>query len=587
MSAPQGSTPEAEEITDGQIDCLSELILRPSRYTQRCVEQMAFLEDGGEKWTRTIQVRIPASPGSEKQWRPVSLGTFPRKRYPDLVVTDCTGRRMSLLTRRQHGRALAQVVLHPHLEAVRRLAPKRVLMIDRLLGRTAATNEAIVVAMSNLLTTMPPDSDEAREHARSVSRHFDAYVAGLDVAEALSQPIRFALGMRVASEQRDTRYLCWTWAAPGEVLNLTVSYTAFDVVGRRMPVSRRTPPESVEGLEHEPSQSEMPRCERWRAWWRRTRRRVALRATAAFQRFGFAPLVHNIEAPANTAANSYYFTVSPPPTTTVLALFSDVDGSHSDDGEVDSPARCFHIHNADDATSGSAVLRAYLMPERREHMTIAAGAVLNILFVWLVAHGRFVNGFSAQTWLLITPTALTGFIARQQRHYYAYATRHQRTLLWLYLLVGVVFLVVVTFSNAHIPGSEAAWGWRAKTIFVAFSTISAFIAVAYVGLGPLFPAATERIAGWLTKRAAKRTGDERKWVGVRAVFRYDCLVLAYCLVTFGVALLFAGSVCAAGIVTWVRGDVRVASRTRAAVALPELLSVPLTPSAPTGARRHH
>ncbi|MGC1177219.1 MAG: hypothetical protein WA843_04065 [Candidatus Saccharimonadales bacterium] len=61
MSAPP------DKIAAEHIACLAAMLDTPLRYTQRCVEQLSFLPDGGQRWVRTLQIRIPESPSSERE----------------------------------------------------------------------------------------------------------------------------------------------------------------------------------------------------------------------------------------------------------------------------------------------------------------------------------------------------------------------------------------------------------------------------------------------------------------------------------------------------------------------------------------
>jgi hypothetical protein len=553
------TTPEAEALSDGQIRCLSELILRPRRYVQRCVEQLGFLPDGGEKWTRTLQIRVPPSSLAGQRWWPVSLGTFRRRRYPDLTVTDCVGRRMMLLTRRQHGHVLARVILEPYLGALHAALSRTERAKVQITGRISEPRTRLIAALSDYLTLIPSDRPETDGHADRVGSAFRAYADALGLPERISSPVGFSLGVRLARENSndDTQYLCWVRAHPGDVVTLIASYSALDPVREPRGSARRV------------SRTPGARPERGDLGSRHALGRLAVRAARVvvprvmylFRLFGMAAMIHRVQAPASVAANSYYFTVAPPPNTTVVALVSDSEGSHSDDGELDSPGKSFHTHNREGVDGRpAAMLRAHLMPERREHMTLAAGALLNILLVLLVAHGRFVNGFGSQTWILITPTVLTGVIAQQQRHYYARATQGQRAVLWLYLLFGALFLITVTFSNSHIPGSEAAWGWRAKATFIAFAMFSAFMAVVYTAVGPLYSIVTKRLVGWRAKRARV----ERHWVGADAPRRYARVVFGYCVTAFVLALVCSALVLVRGIWMWNHDDFKVSSKTTTA-----------------------
>src|SRR5262249_46498272 len=111
-----GPSDDPFAITPAQVRCLAEQIRRPTDYTERCVEQLAFLPTGGQRWTRRLQIRVPSSstpPGHA--WRIISLGAFRARRYPDFTARDAAGARLPLLTRDQHGLALTETLLTTHV----------------------------------------------------------------------------------------------------------------------------------------------------------------------------------------------------------------------------------------------------------------------------------------------------------------------------------------------------------------------------------------------------------------------------------------------------------------------------------------
>ena len=560
------AAPEIAELSDVQVSCLAALLDDPGRYTQRFVEHFGFLPDGGKNWMRTLQIRIPDSPIRGEAWWPVSLGPFPRKRYPDLTVLDAGGCRLTLLTREQHRNALARAILRRHVIALHAAAPRSQLVRDRLIKKSVRPYRELVSATTGLLAQAPAGGNTAYAYGVQVSSALRDYAKALRVSSAASQRIRFALGQRVRAEKENRRYLCWIRAKQGELVTIRVCYSAHDEIGQ---------PLTGEGA---------------------TSKTIGARLMHLFQKFGFAPLSYTIEAPAHNCANSYYFTIAPPARTKVVALISDVSGDHSDDGDIDCAHPSFHIHSERDSPRARGLfLRPYLMPERREHLIIATGALLNILVVFLASWGRLITGSSVQAWAIITPTVVVGYIARQQRHYYAYATRLQTAVLWIYLVIGALFIVVTTFSNSHVYG---VWGWKAKLLFLTFATLNAFVAVTYASIGPMFRSVTYQGTRWLTwfaqwlrwRRIAREKRDPRPklsetrcWVGPKAARRYEVSVLAYCLVVFCVGIVWAGAVCAGGVWMWKEGKVRGAKAPLTGVAgtqFPDSLrSLPLTAAA--------
>jgi hypothetical protein len=105
--------------------------------------------------------------------------------------------------------------------------------------------------------------------------------------------------------------------------------------------------------------------------------------------------------------------LEPPAETDVVYLDWETGNSIEDDEkELDCALPSVHIHNDeapnDTAPARGRIIRPYLRCNPAAHKRIAAGALLNDIFVILVAEGRFSStiGSSAETWLLLTPHSL-------------------------------------------------------------------------------------------------------------------------------------------------------------------------------------
>jgi hypothetical protein len=406
-------------------------------------------------------------------------------------------------------------------------------------------------AVAALITQDDISVDRAGEERTQVARPLADYlIASGASAEAVGQRVD-DFGFALASLRRNTQYLCWIEASEGDVVNLEVKYSTADtwrsLPGYPATERRSIPPLDWRGIRRDTSKALGPEIVQWlsQAW---TTSRMGV-----YRTFGAAPLNYVFQMAGNRHASSYYFSVSPPAKSSVAALTSDIDGLHTDQGGIDSARVSFHIHNEPStaAAAPEAALRAYLRADRRDHKMIAAGALINLIFVYLVARGRFVNGLGTQTWLLVTPTLLTGFIAQQQRHYYAAATRRQRAVLWVYLLVAAAFLIVAAFSKSYVVPGNGHWGVLAKVVFLLFGFASTFVAVIYASLGPLFLSLTRR-----TMKKQRGRKGLHTWTGEGASDDYEKIALNYCDFAFVLAALAALAVLAIGIYMWVSSDFR-------------------------------
>ncbi len=530
--------PEPAELSVAQIEALAQLIGRPALHVQRCVEELAFLAEGGQRWTRKLQIRLPPmldGSGKRPAWRVLSLGFFEPKRYADISAVDGDGRPLALVTREMHGHILAKVLLHEYTLPLVPSAPAEPHPALRELEAQA------VAALSSFLTLHdePVDPDSGLE---AVLLAFSVYAVELESDSDATADVAEAFGAALAKLNPGSQYLCWLKGADHEIVTVVVSYSTSDIwrrVAGQIDDNAKPDLAQLRGSLQDPSRAPVLEfCKAVGGWWHSNRMRV-------YRQFGAAPLNYVVSTPVNDTARSYYFMLRPPPKTTAT-LLCDTDGVHSREGGVDAAAVSFHMRSGDYSTSAlQPRLRAYIRPDRRENKMIAAGAFLNLVFVILVARGRFNNSLDTQTWILVTPTLLTGIIAQQQRHYYAVATRRQRAVLWGYLAIGTVFLVVVTFSQSYVYPGSGTWGWVARTVFIAFGAASAFVAVTYATLGERFLKLEDR---WM-KEKRKTTGG-RTWTGDDAKTHYEQVVLRICDRTFALAIVVAAIVVAFGVFMW-------------------------------------
>lgn len=263
-----------------------------------------------------------------------------------------------------------------------------------------------------------------------------------------------------------------------------------------------------------------------------------------YRKLGLAPLNYALHVPSHDHAGSYYFTISPPENTEITYVNWGVgDTLTGESEEVDCAMTSVHLHTGRTASSdadeagqleepeGGGTIAVFLRNTTRDHKKIAAGALLNLLFVFLVAAGRASDkiGSSAQTWLLVTPTALTAYIAEQQRHYYANATRRQRGILWGYLLISLSFLIASSFSLANGSTAGRDWGWVARDSAWLLAVSSAVLVAWYVPLGVSYHRNTARLA-----ERFRSTSKASRLSYERAVLRYsDVIATVGILVAIG------------------------------------------------------
>jgi hypothetical protein len=508
------------EIDGLCLRALSQLLDLPSRYTQRFVEELSFLPDGGQQWRRTLQIRIPDRGKDERRWWIVPLGEFKRFRLADIVVVDADDRRLNLVTRDQHGDVLSGLMAakftrlldEDRLDELRAgepaadLAEVRRWLFDFLVSVVAPAENWIddspqplhrlSVACEKLLSSLGPDRANSADQAR-------AFVDEL------------ARGTQTAP------YLCWVEAAPGDVVNLRATFTARDSNHKQPPGS---PSELlsmlVKGLT---DRSESGR--NIRSHWLR--------------QFGLMPIDYALAFPINVGAPpaSYYLTIKPPAHTAAAFLDWGVDNSFNRKPEIDCAHPAAHIHHKSVLHGGlSGKVWAYLRCAPYRHKQMLGTTVLNAVVIALLAKGVLLDGLSEplQGLIFASPSILLAFLAQQQRHYYSYAMRGQRALLWLYLGLSVAFLVSVTFSEV---GAEERAGLLWWSVGLAW-----LLAIASAGVF-----AWQMLLGGTYDRITRYTTERRLHDG-KGVPGYRCYASATRRFAFRILALVVVAMVAAGLV---------------------------------------
>jgi len=496
-------------VTPERVTTLAEMAGSPTVFTQRCVECVTFLPRGGQKWTRSLQLVIPpAARPRGTAWRIVSLGLFRRRRFPDFTVLDATGARINLLTRDQHGVALSGSFLAPYLRDMPKVL--RCIAKPKSHSDIYEAYRGLRAALYAVFTTVRGDDDEhAIRNAGQLFTQLIRYEPG-DPTGARERLVTFVKDL--AEQLRVTPYLCWVAAEPGEVLNITVTFTSKDIQQALMPLG--TVGKSIRTF--------------WQGVVGTGSRRREIHARW-YGQYGLAPINYEFATPSRSA-RSYYFTIEPPANTDVTYLDWETGNTLDEGSELESAYHSMHIHNAGDEPDSAGPpegrkIRAYVRCAPNEHKKIAFGALLNGLFVALVASGRLNDqtGVSTQTWLLVTPTVLTAYLAQQQRHYYAHTTRRQRGILWVYLAISVAFLVTLAFSRAQISAGTSHWGWFLTAVAWLLAISSAAVFAWYAPLGYSF----QRFTDWLVRRGTDRDtksdgSSQASW------WRYEEAVNRYC-----------------------------------------------------------
>jgi hypothetical protein len=457
-------------ITAEHLAALRPMLRHPTRYTQRLVEHLDFLPQGGQSWRRDLQILIPevaGLPSDKDQWFIVSLGQFIRRRLPDFCVTDCSGRTVNLLTRVQHGHCLADFMIDRHL-------------LDR--------ERDVIAAASD------PEDEVMRAYAEVYLPIFEMFTSvRKDLAPVAEEGLAALVELLGEREDRAarratmfmkemtgvgtmTQYLCWVRGRPGTPVRLTATYT--------MPDPMLLPKPSA------PAGSHAGRLTRLRLRCRTAR-------STLYARLGVAPMPSTFPTPANDHAASYYFSLEPPPESSIPYLDWGLDNMIEADGrEWVCAHSSVHVHNGGGlrapgappkrrTTIPDSQIHAFFRLDPADHKQVMFAAVLNVVFVWLAEAGRLsseIDGANAP-WLALAPAVLLAYTAQQRRHYFARATRWIRIVLWLYLLMNIAFLVSISFDIASSGSFADRHGFSddAVSIVMASASIIVFWIFAFLG----------------------------------------------------------------------------------------------------------
>ncbi len=536
-------------VTRQHAESLAAALDRPTRYRQRCLEQVSFLPDGGQRWQRTVQTQVPKSAeGGGRDWRIVSLGEFEPWRFPDFTVTDAAGIKLNRLTRRQHGVALTKAMLALHFF--------RLPIQQRGEFRNSATHQAAYKHLREGLRetfTAIRVADSQDAYLRTVedaTRLFAELLidAGLpketaEGREEFESRLR-AFALDLAENFTVIQYLCWVSATPGEILNLRASWTVRDPLGGLISRGRLRPALKAIRLGLFTT-DKVARRKTWMRW---------------YCQFGLAPMPYRFRAPKT---GSYYLTIEPPNKTDVTYLDWGVSNS-LEDKELNSGFASAHFHDRDTTRHKvrRRAVRAYVRCRTREHKQIAAGGLLNAVFVFLVARGQLAKsvGTSSQAWLLVTPTILIAYLAEQQRHYYAHTTRRQRGILWGYLVISITFLVAISASSEHGTMGSQHWNPFVTDLAWLFFTTSVAVLVWYAPLGYNYQLTTEN---WTKKHFERRKQERKRWKWAMRSRRvclvrderenwqiYEDMLRRYCNFVFRAMLIIPPCVLTVLILTW-------------------------------------
>lgn len=513
MPAPETKETTEYPISTAQILALTSALMHPADYVQRCVEHVAFCAHGGQSWTRSLQLRIPRGAAPAPAWQIAPLGHYARRRLPDLVVTDSEGRRLNLLTREQHGVALAKAMLCRHLDSLPRQRYRRL--------AEPPVREAYASVRARMLDffTAVGDFPDPEQTVIGLARPYARLLANLGVAPEAAEARIADLVNGIATLLDSTPYLCWVKAHPGEVLNLLVTCTTRDP-------------------RHAPTYSGQRRASRSATHGGST-------LADRFSDFGIAPIKHEFDIPSHLHADSYYFTIKPPEKTSMMFLDWEVGSSLDPEETVSCSLDGAHLPDdgSDLASTPDGLrVRAFLRVSPHQRAQILAAALLNIILVWLFRDGHAPGhlGSTLQGFVVAAPSGLVAYLVSQQRHYYAYPLRKQRAVLWAYLTISILFLLTVSLSQPS--GAPDPPGLALVPTIVAWTLLinSAGVLAWYLPLGFGFNWTVAHVAKERIQREGVRT---RQWeVYVAICQQYGtCVALGVLLAMLSTAAGLASS----------------------------------------------
>lgn len=529
-----------------QIAALREMMSNATIYTQRVLEEVTFPTPNGQTWKRSLQLRIPEwnsfARGQEQPLGTVDfiipLGVFLRARLPDFHVKNGSGKTCPLVTRTQHGYAMSVIALQQFL------TPRQSRRL-RFAGRKSAVTKRGRDAMDALFamfTTLPGDRkagtaepDSSAEGARAEERMNRAVEALSALLEEMGtgdeeQALARSLYERDFRElQMFTQYLALVSAVPGDTLNLEITYSMRSSHRLSAKEARQREAEEMVGAPV-PVRTGLARMAIIvadaigivRVWRAVARGWVMFRHLRAdiYSRIGLGPANYEAFATATGRAGSFYFTIAPPPDTSLSYLGWAAGNSIEDEDEGLSwlcaqpsthehhgarlGAGMSHALASDrertmweernppikpDLESGapSNTVLAFMRPVPRNQIQIALGAGMNLVLACLALSHQLTNEVapSAASLLLLTPAGLIAFIAYQRRHHYASTTMALRFTLWAYVLLDALFLFSVVFEVTK-NSSDAGILLNHDVFAAALAITSAGLMVAFLLIGRLY-----------------------------------------------------------------------------------------------------
>jgi hypothetical protein len=497
-----------------QLNALDRMQTESSKYVWRIVERVSFLPIGGQQWERQVQLRLPSLPPIQAHKHLlgeshfiVSLGTFRRRRFADFTVTTDGGSQCRLLTRRQHGYSLASCLLFQFLHSEEWGA----------LDQSALRNlHSYLVGM---MTTVPSNEKYTVQGAQKL---LDKLFRASDITNSdRKKAARKILSTHCESIAKQTQYLCWVTAKPGDTVRLSASYTQADSPSPR--------------YEREP-ESEGMTSSRARLWWRNWR-------TREYAKYNMFPFRYSFDTPSYSDCQSYYFTITPPLDTRITLLDwgngSRVRTAVEDTGwdkkkhdgqeepsppdgiaeELDCASFGYHFHNhrttkrrRSDEQPGSdrrrrqsdrrrhssaetTRLHAFMRPDPIDNGKLVAIGFLSLSLTVMAERGTILpgGGSSISQWLLLTPAALVLFVSQQRRHHYARFTRRYRLSVWIYIILAMLFAGSVAFGAPAIPLLSAGENAAApRVISATFALASGILIVASIWSGRYFERTTRK-----------------------------------------------------------------------------------------------
>jgi hypothetical protein len=461
-------------VTPAQLAALRPLLRSPNVYAQRLVEHLDFLPEGGQRWRRELQILIPEMADlkpDRDHWFIVSLGQFRRRRLPDFRVEDCSGRALNLLTRLQHGHCLADFTIDQYLTDSER---DKIVYASLSADDAAGLEDPINVAYTALYRPTFEMFTSVREDLAPIAegRLIELLLLlGVDQEPAAERARLFMNDMTEVAKA--TQYLCWVRAKPGSPVRLTASYT--------MPDQRPLAPDPGAQTER----------------FARLRASARTWSSEFYAQLGLGPVPYELVTPANDHTASYYFTLEPPPETSVVYLDWGLENTIEQDGKEWVCAHdSVHLHNGTALLASreeskprrkipESKIYAFMQLDPADHKQVLFAAALNLIFVWLAEAGRLpvqVDS-SATPWLAFVPAALVAYVAQQRRHYFAGSTRWVRAVIWGYLALNIVFLVSITFDVAGDGSFAARHGASDDLVSIAMASASiiVFWLFAFVG----------------------------------------------------------------------------------------------------------